>query len=607
MMTGKLIGNRYEIIEEIGKGGMAVVYKAKCMVLNRYVALKVLRPEFREDKDFIHRFKVEAQSAGALSHPNIVSIYDVGQDGDLDYIVMEYVEGVTLKQYIDAKGIIPWKEAVDYAAQICSGLEHAHKKGIVHKDIKPHNIIITREGTLKITDFGIAKVMSTSTISTGGAAAMGSVHYFSPEQARGGYIDAKTDIYSLGVLMYEMVTGKLPFDGDSAVAIAMQHIEKEPIPPKTLNPDIPQSLENVILRAMSKEQSSRYESATKMMIDLKKVYLGTPVSYDSRVSDGETMYVPKVEPREHVMPDELLGYEGKHKPVEPVQKKSKEKSEQQKKKDKVGIIAGIGTGLGLVVVLGVLFYFFILSPSGADVELPDFKNKTVAEAEEMVKNTNIKIVVEKEEKSDEIDEGKIISQNPTANKKVKDNAKIKVVVSLGGDGGTIPDLVNRKDTDAQERIRALDLVPNVVSETSDSIPKGYVVRQSPAEGTKYKKGDTVTIYVSAGKDEKMVPVPNLLGKTEEEAKAALLDAGLTWGSIGTVESTRKKGTVAAQSIRADVEVKEKTSIDIKLSSGPKQTEPPATAEPEPPKQTQAPSASEPEETKAPIKPVSPNA
>lgn len=607
MMTGKLIGNRYEIIEEIGKGGMAVVYKAKCMVLNRYVALKVLRPEFREDKDFIHRFKVEAQSAGALSHPNIVSIYDVGQDGDLDYIVMEYVEGVTLKQYIDAKGIIPWKEAVDYAAQICSGLEHAHKKGIVHKDIKPHNIIITREGTLKITDFGIAKVMSTSTISTGGAAAMGSVHYFSPEQARGGYIDAKTDIYSLGVLMYEMVTGKLPFDGDSAVAIAMQHIEKEPIPPKTLNPDIPQSLENVILRAMSKEQLSRYESATKMMIDLKKVYLGTPVSYDSRVSDGETMYVPKVEPREHVMPDELLGYEGKHKPVEPVQKKSKEKSEQQKKKDKVGIIAGIGTGLGLVVVLGVLFYFFILSPSGADVELPDFKNKTVAEAEEMVKNTNIKIVVEKEEKSDEIDEGKIISQNPTANKKVKDNAKIKVVVSLGGDGGTIPDLVNRKDTDAQERIRALDLVPNVVSETSDSIPKGYVVRQSPAEGTKYKKGDTVTIYVSAGKDEKMVPVPNLLGKMEEEAKAALLDAGLTWGSIGTVESTRKKGTVAAQSIRADVEVKEKTSIDIKLSSGPKQTEPPATAEPEPPKQTQAPSASEPEETKAPIKPVSPNA
>lgn len=607
MMTGRLVGNRYEVIEEIGKGGMAVVYKAKCTVLNRYVALKVLRPEFREDTDFIHRFKVEAQSAGALSHPNIVSIYDVGQDGDIDYIVMEYVEGVTLKQYIDAKGIIPWKEAVDYAAQICSGLEHAHKKGIIHKDIKPHNIIITREGTLKITDFGIAKVMSTSTITTGGPAAMGSVHYFSPEQARGGYIDAKTDIYSLGVLMFEMVTGRLPFDGDSAVAIAMQHIEKAPASPKSLNPDIPQSLENVILRSMSKEQTGRYDSATKMMIDLKKVYLGTPVSYDSRVSDGETMYVPTVTPREHVMPDELLGYEGKREPQEKSSEKKKIKNERQKKEDRIGVLAGIGTGLGIVVILGLLFYFFLLSPSGADVELPDFKGKTVEEAEEMVKNTKMKIVVEKEEKNDEFDEGQIISQNPTPNKKVKDNAKIKVVVSLGGDGGNIPDLVNRKDTDAQEKIRALDLVPNVVSETSDSIPKGYVIRQSPVEGTKYKKGDTVTIYVSSGKDEKMVPVPNLLGKTEEEAKAALLDAGLTWGQIGTVESTRAKGTVAAQSIRADVEVKEKTSIDIKISAGPKQTEAPATAAPATSKPSQAPSAEKPTETKTPIKPVSPNA
>ena len=306
MMNGRLIGNRYEIVEEIGKGGMAIVYKAKCLVLNRYVALKVLRPEFREDKDFINRFKVEAQSAGSLSHPNIVSIYDIGQDGDLDYIVMEYVEGVTLKQYLDAKGVIPWKEAVDYAAQICAGLEHAHKKGIVHKDIKPHNIIITREGTLKITDFGIAKVMSTSTIATGGGA-MGSVHYFSPEQARGGYTDAKTDLYSLGVVLYEMVTGKLPFEGDTAVSIAMQHIEKEPVPPKQLNPSIPQSLENVILKAMCKEQAGRYDTATQMIIDLKKVYIGTPVAYErEQIDSGETMYVSPVHSRINEVPEELL-------------------------------------------------------------------------------------------------------------------------------------------------------------------------------------------------------------------------------------------------------------------------------------------------------------
>lgn len=598
MMTGKMIANRYEIIEEVGKGGMAVVYKAKCLVLNRYVAIKVLRPEFREDTDFIARFKAEAQSAGSLSHPNIVSIYDVGQEDDLDYIVMEYVEGVTLKQYIDAKVVIPWKEAVDYAAQICSGLEHAHKKGIVHKDIKPHNIIITREGTLKITDFGIAKVMSTSTITTGGAAGMGSVHYFSPEQARGGYIDAKTDIYSLGILMYEMVTGRLPFEGDTAVAVAMQHIEKEPTPPSDLNKDIPQSLENVILRAMSKEQNMRYDTATKMMIDLKKVYLGTPVAFDRQLADGETMVVPKIPEKEHVIPDEMLVQGEKQKKAKP------QKSAQDKKKDRLGVIAGILTGILLVVILGAGYYFF-MTPAGNEIELPDFTNMTVEEAKETVKNTDIEIIVEEEQKSDDVEKGKIISQDPKANKNVKDNAKIKVIVSLGGEGGRMPDLVNRKDSDAQEIIRGLKLIPNVVSEISEDIPQGYVVRQSPVMGAKYAEGDTVTIYVSSGKDEKFVPVPNLLGKTEDEAKAALLDVGLTWGSIATIESSRAKGTVAAQSIQAGVEVKEKTSVDFRLSSGPKtetqtngstNTEGTKTADP----------VSEPTQ-KPSIKPMAPNA
>ena len=597
MMTGKMIANRYEIIEEVGKGGMAVVYKAKCLVLNRYVAIKVLRPEFREDTDFIARFKAEAQSAGSLSHPNIVSIYDVGQEGDLDYIVMEYVEGVTLKQYIDAKAIIPWKEAVDYAAQICSGLEHAHKKGLVHKDIKPHNIIITREGTLKITDFGIAKVMSTSTITTGGAAGMGSVHYFSPEQARGGYIDAKTDIYSLGILMYEMVTGRLPFEGDTAVAVAMQHIEKEPVPPCSLNKDIPQSLENVILRAMSKEQNMRYDTATKMMIDLKKVYLGTPVAFDRQLADGETMVVPKIPEKEHVIPDEILVQGEK-------QKKSKpQKSAQDKKKDRLGVIAGILTGVLLVAILGAGYYFF-MTPAGNEIKLPDFTNMTVEEAKETVKNTDIEIIVEEEQKSDSVDKGKIISQDPKANKNVKDNAKVKVIVSLGGDGGTMPDLVKRKDSDAQEIIRNLKLIPNVVSEISEDIPQGYVVRQSPVMGAKYAEGDTVTIYVSSGKDEKFVAVPNLLGKTEDEAKAALLDVGLTWGSIATIESSRAKGTVAAQSIQAGVEVKEKTSVDFRLSSGPKTTTESSAPSDDDTKTSEP--ASEPTQ-KPSIKPMAPNA
>ncbi len=565
MLIGTVIANRYEIIEEVGKGGMAVVYKAKCLVLNRYVALKVLRQEFKEDTDFIHRFKVEAQSAGSLSHPNIVSIYDVCQSDGVDYIVMEYVEGVTLKEYIEKRGVIPWKEAVDYAAQICAGLEHAHKKGIIHKDIKPHNVIITREGTLKITDFGIAKVMSTSTIATGGAQAMGSVHYFSPEQARGGYTDAKTDIYSLGVLMYEMVTGRLPFEGDTAVAVAMQHIEKEPTPPTKINPSIDASLENVILRAMSKEQMRRYESATKMMIDLKKVYMGTPVTFDPALVGGETAVIPTIKTKDHVVPQELLGKQrGRTTTSAPKAGKTKE----QAKKDKISLIAGICSGVALFAIFAMVFYFVFLAPMGvSDVELPDFKNMTVEEARELVKDTQIQIEVAESVENREVEAGDIISQDPTPNKKVKSNATIRVVVSLGSAGGEMPDLVNRMSEDAQDIIRRLHLVPNVVSEMSEDVAKGYVIRQSPMEGVRYNEGDTVTIYVSSGQENAMVPVPNLIGLAEEEAKETLLALGLTWGTITEVESSRPEGTVVQQSIKAEVIVASKTSVAFRISGG----------------------------------------
>lgn len=586
MMNGTLIGNRYEIIETVGKGGMAIVYKAKCLMLNRYVAIKVLRPEFREDKDFINRFKIEAQSAGSLSHPNIVSIYDVGQDGDLDYIVMEYVEGVTLKQYIDAKGIIPWREAVDYAAQICAGLEHAHKKGIIHKDIKPHNVIITREGTLKITDFGIAKVMSSSTITTGNTT-MGSVHYFSPEQARGGYMDYKTDIYSLGVVLYEMVTGRLPFEGDTAIAIAMQHIEKEPILPCELNPDIPKSLENVIRRAMSKEQSLRYDSVTQMMVDLKKVYTGNTVEYKESVS-GDTIITPRAggHYQPEVMPEELMG-----------KKSKKKKSAVNRKKDVMGIVAGSVTGLALVVILFLIGYHFVGKGSVAEIELPDFKNMTVAEAQDLVVNTKLKIEVEKEEKSDTVEPGDIISQSPEAGKMVKENSTVKVVVSEGDENTEfpMPNLVNRKQSDAEQLLAQNDLRYSIVGEPSDTIPEDYVVRQTPAAGTYIDNATSVTVYVSTGKEDKTAKVPNMLGLSESAAKAELLDAGLTWGQIVEADSTKAKGTVISQSIRAGVEVKEKTSIDLKISSGSKATAAPTAAPTQVPTQasaTAAPAASQ---------------
>lgn len=563
MLNGNIIGNRYEIIETIGKGGMAIVYKAKCMMLNRYVALKVLRPEFREDTDFISRFQAEARSAGSLSHPNIVSVYDVGQDGDLDYIVMEYVEGVTLKQYLDAKGVIPWREAVDYAAQICAGLDHAHKNGIVHKDIKPQNIIITREGTLKITDFGIAKVMSSSTIAAG-SDNMGSVQYFSPEQARGGFTDGKTDIYSLGIVLYEMATGRLPFQGDTAIAIAMQHIEKEPTSPCDLNPELPEGLGRVILRAMNKEQGLRYETASQMLVDLKKVYIGHNV--DTTPAKEDTPEPTGMNQGKNSIPEDLLYGNNKNK------KKSK-------KKDVLGVIAGILTGLALVIVMFLLGYHFVTSDKAEEIELPDLKNMTFEAAEAMIVNSNLELVIEKEVESDTVDAGKIISQSPEAGKMVKEDTKIKVVLSLGEGDFPMPELVNRNRSDVERILKEKDLVYTIVEEASENIPKDYVVRQTPDAGTYIDKATTVTVYVSIGKEDTIVEVPNLLGLSESEAKAKLLDEGLTWGQIKKESSTRAKGTVLSQSIRAGVEVKEKTAIDLKISSGPSETTPPTTTTP----------------------------
>ncbi|MBQ2697001.1 MAG: Stk1 family PASTA domain-containing Ser/Thr kinase [Clostridia bacterium] len=556
MMNGTLIGNRYEIVETIGKGGMAIVYKAKCQVLNRYVALKVLRPEFREDKEFLNRFKAEAQSAGSLSHPNIVSIFDVCQENDLDYIVMEYVEGVTLKQYVDAKGTIPWREAVDYAAQICAGLDHAHKKGIIHKDIKPHNILITREGTLKITDFGIAKVMSSSTITTGNAT-MGSVHYFSPEQARGGFLDYKTDIYSLGVVLYEMVTGKLPFEGDTAIAIAMQHIEKAPASPCTLNPEVPKALEQVIGRAMCKEQNLRYDSVMQMMVDLKKVYTGNTVDY-SNLASGATTVTPII--RKGAQPV------GRQKTATAVATK---KAPAKKRKDVWSIIGGIAAGLALVGILFAVGYFITAgnkpetTQTSVEYEVPNLTNKTVQEAEVLVAGGQLKIIVEKEENSETVAAGKIISQSPAEGRMLKEGSEIRVVVSLGAGEFLMPNLLNSTKADVEELLKSKNLQYAIVEEFSNTIAKDCVTRQTPVAGTYIDTATSVTLYVSKGPRE----VPNLIGLTVEQAKQKLLPVNMTIGKTVEASSTKQKGIIIGQSIPAGVRVAEQTSIDVRVSSG----------------------------------------
>ncbi len=579
MMNGKIIDGRYEIIEEIGRGGMALVYRAKCLILNRYVAIKVLRPEFRDDEEFIKRFKIEAQSAGSLSHPNVVSIYDVGNEDDIEYIVMEYVEGITLKQYLSTKSNVTWKEAVDYASQICSGLEHAHKKGIVHKDIKPENIIITKEGILKITDFGIAKALNQGTITTGGLT-MGSVHYFSPEQARGGFTDAKTDLYSLGVLLYEMIAGKLPFEGDSAIGVAMQHLEKEPVRPSIYNPSIPRSLENVILKAMTKEQSDRYQSATQMLIDLKKVYVGSEVSYKD---NSETI-------RKHPSPSGTPGTGAKRPPSSahgtpqrrrPPQNSSMKRPangnarnaknvKKKKKGDALGVIAGILVAVAIVLV-GFAIYSFSTGGSKNEIQCPELINHTCAEALVLIEGTDLKIVLENGKEISEDDEGIIVTQNPKSGKKIKDNAKI--TVTLGdqpADTEKVPSVSGMSESDATRALTALGFEVEVEMQESNSVAAGRVVSTYPSSGSSASVGSVVTLYVSKGStnnDDEYTLVPSLIGKTESEAKQTLARADLTLGEVQYVSSDKEKGTIVKQSEAEGNRVKKNKAIDIRISNG----------------------------------------
>lgn len=574
MMSGKIIDGRYEIIEEIGRGGMAIVFRAKCLVLNRYVAIKMLRPEYRDDLEFIKRFKIEAQSAGSLSHPNIVSVYDVGNEDDMEYIVMEYVEGITLKQYLGAKGVLPWKEAVDYASQICAGLEHAHKKGIVHKDIKPENIMITKEGILKITDFGIAKALNQGTIATGGLT-MGSVHYFSPEQARGSFTDAKTDLYSLGILIYEMVAGRLPFEGDSAISIAMQHLESEPVHPSVFNPSIPKSLGAVILKAMKKDQNERYQTATQMLIDLKKVYIGSEVRYEA--ADEYTKKFKPVTPpaapkakqdtpaRRQGQSKSASGEKGRAAKTEPRAARKK-----KKKADALGIAAGVLSGIALIA-LAIWGWTFMTGGSKNEVECPELVNHTCAEALQLIEGTNLKIVQENGDEITADDEGFIVAQSPKSGIKIKKNAKITVRF---GDAPAktvmIPALANKTEESAIATLKALKLDVTVERKDSDDVAEGRVIESHPAGGTSLSEGATVTIYVSNGKgnnDDEYTLVPSLLGKTENEARLILEDANLQLGEVQYVNSAKEQGTVISQSEAEGNRVKKNKAVSIKISNG----------------------------------------
>ncbi len=543
-LVGKIIGNRYEILKEIGNGGMAIVYKAKDHVLNRDVAVKVLRDEYTTDSDFIKRFNTEAQSAANLQHPNIVAIYDVGheEENNLYYIVMELIKGKTLKQIINKDGVISWKWAVNIAIQIASALEVAHKNGIVHRDIKPHNIMITEDGVAKVTDFGIAKAVSNSTITSFGTT-IGSVHYFSPEQAKGSITDAKSDLYSLGVVMYEMVTGTVPFDADTPVSVALMHIQEEPIPPIEKNPEIPSAVNDIIMKAMRKDPLERYQSATEMLADLSKA-----------LKDPEGDFVI-VENKDGAYTRIMNSVSDKD-----VKKSKKQSFFKEHPRTKVLV-----TILSLILIFVIVFLITKVTLDGGfktKVKIPDLVNKTEQEAGDITNSLGLELQVGEPQASATVDEGKIISQDPkyAENEKILKGSAIKIVVSKGPETTAMPSFVGKKIADVKVQADEIGLVLNITEENSDSVDEGTVISQDVKEGKKVKSGDTVNVVVSKGPEK--TTVPTVIDMDEGTAKATLSNAGLKANVTYTNDSTKTDKKVISQNIEQGKEVNKNTTIDI---------------------------------------------
>ena len=551
-LEGRLLGNRYEIIEKIGSGGMATVYKAKCHVLNRYVAVKILRDEFTTDDEFIKRFEIEAQSAASITHPNIVSVYDVGNEGSLYYIVMELIQGKTLKEIIvEEKGALPWKWSVNIAIQIASALEIAHKNNIIHRDIKPHNIIITEEGTAKVTDFGIAKAVSNSTITAFGST-IGSVHYFSPEHARGGYTDSKSDLYSLGVVMYEMLTGRIPFDADTPVSVALKHMQEEPKEPLELNKNIPIAINNIILKALKKDTNLRYETATEMIIDLRRALKEPGGDFvNNRYNNFEEtqrIEVPKEEKRK----------------AETRAKKPNKFKEFVKKHKAIVWIIVIMLLLALSIG-GTLLYFNLTEPK--EIQIPDLRGKTTEEAESILAESGIILEYADEEYNKEVEAGKIISQEPPfkQNYNIKEGSKIIVVVSKGAELTTMPKVIGMTKDEAIQELKAYNLKAEVIEETSQEIEEGYITKQDVEPETTINAGETVKIYVSIGTGIPQVIVPSFIGKTLEAAQTTLTDYKLKFEIEYSENTSKPNGQVLGQNITSGTVVDEGSTIVLTVN------------------------------------------
>lgn len=608
MLTeGMFVGDRYEIVNKIGTGGMSDVYKAKDHTLGRFVAIKVLKPEFSEDVNFVTKFRTEAQSAAGLEHPNIVNIYDVGSENGMHYIVMEYVEGITLKTYIEKKGQLTFKEAVSIAIQVGRGIEAAHNKGIIHRDIKPQNIIISTEGKVKVTDFGIARAATSNTISSD---VMGSVHYASPEQARNGFVDGKSDIYSLGIVMYEMVTGRVPFDGDTTVAVAIQHLQEEIVPPSAYAPNLPISMEKIILKCTQKNPDRRYESMTALLADLRKALISpnedfvviAPVSQEkTRVIGEEEINKIKQETSNIYLSDEdIVSHNQNHR--DKFEKRDRfeeddeddeeaydddELEEMNPKMDKAITIMGIAAGVIIVaLIIFILVSFFgnfkfggssnkantETSETQADgIEVPDLKGLTFDEAKEQLNAKGLGIKNAGTVASDQYGEGQIVSQTPDALTKAEANTTVEVTLSSGKGEVSVPSVTGMDETTAYNTLTNSGFTPVKDYAYSADVAQGNVIEQSPNAGSLAKSGDNVKIVISRGKEQAettSVAVPGVKGLTEDAARSAIQNVGLAVGNVSSAYSDSvASGQIISQSPVADTAVDAETAVDFVVSMG----------------------------------------
>lgn len=565
-MIQRILARRYELQELIGGGGMADVYKAQDKLLDRAVAVKILHQQYANDAEFVEKFRREATAAAKLAHPNIVNIYDVGEDGGSQYIVMEYVSGPTLKEVIQQKGCLEPIEAVRIAKEIASALESAHRNNLVHCDIKPHNILVMPDGHIKVTDFGIARAVSASTMTYSGSV-MGSVHYFSPEQAKGTVITTKSDVYSLGVVLYEMLTGQLPFNGETSVSIALKHLQEEPVPIRQLNPSIPPVLEAIVQKAMSKDPADR-PSSTELYADLnqaKAMLADRGISQEAVSNDPfATRMIPRITPemmaeqRSERPANKPTGSRGDYQPqYQPPEEKSIFKS-----KSFIAVLVGIlfmGFFVGSFLSFGKFW-------SSAEINVPDVVGKSSVVAQQILEDKNLRVKIV-EANDDSVPAGQVVSQYPEAGAKVKEQRLVTITVSKGGQELTMPDLKSMSRSNAEEKLKKMGLKLGAVFEENAKEPAGTVINQDPRSGSKITKGQTVDITVSLGEKKKEVTVQNYTGLSVDSAKSNLEANGLSLGGISEETSTKPKGTVIGQSPAAGSTTTEGGSVSLIISSG----------------------------------------